>query len=61
MKSICSDCITKPLRPWLGAGGWGWEREDGGGGVLGNVGSRREGDGSVNSEVKRVPVGVADA
>lgn len=38
----------------VGAGGWGW-------GVLGNVGSRREGDGSVNSEVKRVPVGVADA
>lgn len=54
MKNIRSNCMTKP--PWACLGG---ERMGARGWVSWNVGSRGEGTGSVNSEVKRVLVGGA--
>lgn len=55
MKNIRSNCMTKPPWAWLGGGRMGAR-----GWVSGNVGSRGEGAGSVNSEVKRVVVGGAE-
>lgn len=54
MKNIRSNCMTKPPWAWFGGGRIGAR-----GWVPGNVGSRGEGAGSVNSEVKRVAVGGA--
>ena len=50
MKNIRSNCMTKPPRAWFGGGRMGVRQ----------CGEQGEGDGSVNSEVKRVVVGGAE-